>query len=160
MSGLGLVILQPGQFLDQNPLNPLNPVNIFVFDGTITKPIWPMSSINFYKMNLLSTSHSPQVNLVDYRNLNLWRDFSQKRKKVSNPIDFFFSQMRPAKVSNVTKLSSRHAVHIFRNSSWTILVSIPLSFSGKGFRFRWIWKIIIWVKKSLKGIILVKAKLF
>ena len=39
MSGLGLVILQPGQFLDQNPLNPLNPVNIFVFDGTITKPI-------------------------------------------------------------------------------------------------------------------------
>ena len=130
MSGLGLVILQPRQFLDQNPLNPLNPVNIFVFDGTITKPIWPMSSINFYKMNLLSTSHSPQVNLVDYRNLNLWRD--------SNPIYFFFSQMRPAKVSNVTKLSSRHAVHIFRNSSWTILVSIPLSFSGKGFRFRWI----------------------
>ena len=70
MSGLGLVILQqPGQFLDQNPLNPLNPVNIFVFDGTITKPIWPMSSINFYKMNLLSMSHSPQVNFVDYRNL-------------------------------------------------------------------------------------------
>ena len=116
-------VIPRGQIPGQNPLNPLNPVNIFVFDGTITKPIWPMSSINFYKMNLLLTSHSPQVSLVDYRNLNLWRD--------SNPIDFFFSQMRPAKVSNVTKLSSRHAVHIFRNSSWTILVSIPLSFSGR-----------------------------
>ena len=123
-------VIPRGQIPGQNPLNPLNPVNIFVFDGTITKPIWPMSSINFYKMNLLSTSHSPQVNLVDYRNLIIYDEIFHE-KIDSNPIDFFFSQMRPAKVSNVTKLSSRHAVHIFRNSSWTILVSIPLSFSGR-----------------------------
>ena len=83
-------------------------------------------------------------------------------KKIQTKPIFFFSQMRPAKVSNVTKLSSRHAVHIFRNSSWTILVSIPLSFSGKvstsvsGKFGKWScgWK------KSLKGIILLLLLVF
>ena len=97
MSGLGLVILQPRQFLDQNPLNPLNPVNIFVFDGTTTKPIWPMSSINFYKMNLLSTSHSPQVNLADYRNLMtcLWHN---KNETTHLPIIDRFTNLKCCKM--------------------------------------------------------------